>query len=42
MEAGQVYIDGEQNVYAHRTATEKYFANGDNPEYGYGDKVEEN
>ena len=42
LEAGQVYVDGEQNVYAHRTATEKYFVNGDDPEYGYGDKVEEN
>ena len=41
LEKEHIEIDGQQNVYSCRDALEKYYLNGDDPEYGYGDEVYE-
>lgn len=41
LEKGHVEIDGQQNRYACIDALEKYYLNGDAPEYGQGDEVYE-
>ena len=41
LEKEHIEIDGQQNVYSCRDSNEKYYLNGDDPEYGYGDEVYE-
>ena len=36
-----IQIDGQQNVYSCRDTNERYYLNGDDPEYGYGDEIYE-
>jgi hypothetical protein len=41
LEKENIQIDGQQNVYSCRDTNEKYYLNGDDPEYGYGDDIYE-
>ena len=41
LEKEHIEIDGQQNVYSCRDALEKYYLNGDDPEYGQGDEIYE-
>ena len=39
---GEIFVDGEQNVYAHNTVKETYYTDGKEPEYDYNDEVFKN
>ena len=41
LEKEHIEIDGQQNVYSCKDALEKYYLNGDDPEYGQGDEIYE-